>query len=133
MTIIPDEKALEDLLILNNIPKFSATITSAIWSLSPPLVSFLNFKYDNSKIIGNFTLPNNYALELMADYGAKDLSDLNMHNIKIDVYTPSIESGKIYAIKSVKPVSYFDSLSEEHKVVYANLVRMANDLKRSKS
>jgi len=111
MTIIPDQTELENLL--KDIPQFSATITSTLQSLSPPLISFLSFKYDNSEIIGEYTLPNTYAPLFTEESGEEKFC--NLKDKKIIVYTPSIESGTVYAIK---PVLLFGFSSPEEKLIY---------------
>jgi hypothetical protein len=123
MTIITNDDALEDLL--KNMPHFPATITGVVYSVSKPLVSWVDFKYDNSEIIGQITLPNFYI-----DYFAKECIDESawkLKDTKILVYTPNIESGKIYAIKSVPRVpsdeeilfeSRFNEFKEKHKDLF---------------
>jgi len=97
MTIITNQKELENLL--KGIPQFPATITSVLYSLNPPLVSWLFFKYDNSEIKGQMELPNKY-IDQLADECGVEHDAVELEKEKINVYTPSIESGIIYAIKS---------------------------------
>jgi len=101
MTLIPNEKELENLL--KEMPYFPATITSTLIFMHSPFTHYLNFKYDNSEITGEMKMSKGYALALVTDYDVDTFSELK--DAKIRVYTPSIESGKIYAILPIVGMS----------------------------